>query len=296
MTARSSSGPVVRLAHRATSRGARALARRRPWPGVSLSGVDRPPAAGVERLTVPAPSRPGASVLVVTPKEGDAAQMPVVYLLHGWPDAPESPLAAGMGRAAVGAGSFGAALWPPFVLVIPDGTGWRRGDHGWADAADGGDLLESWLVDAVVPAVEGGAPRRPSRRTLAGFSMGGYGALNVGLHHPEVFGSLVSFSGFFRADDPEGVFAGVPALLEANSPVVRATDPTLDRAAGLRVALVESEREPALVVGQAAVMARVLRSVGLDVLERRGPGSHAWCSGAARWPAVLTWLSAGWTT
>ncbi len=35
----------------------------------------------------------------------------------------------------------------------------------------------------------------PRRWTIMGESMGGYGALVCGLHHPEVFGKIVSFSG-----------------------------------------------------------------------------------------------------
>lgn len=285
MTGRPASGSGRRLAHRAASRGAGALARRRRWPGIASRGGG--PGAGVQRLTVPAPSRPDASVLLVTPT-GGGEDLPVVYLLHGCPDAPEAPLAAGLARAVAG-----AATWSPFVLVVPDGTGWRRGDHEWADAADGGDLLESWLVDAVVPAVEAGAPRPPARRTLAGFSMGGYGALNVGLRRPGVFASLVSFSGYSSADDPEGAFGGDPLLLQANSPLARLEDPALRPAPGLRVALVEQRREPRLVRGRAAVVAASLRGTGADVLEVHGPGRHSWRSVATCWPEVLTWLSVG---
>ena len=282
------------MAARSASRALGALSRRRRWAGVGAQG-DAAPGADVRRLGVPAPSRSDASVLVVTPARGDVAAMPVLYLLHGCPDAPEAPLAAGLARAVVG-GSAAGATWPPFVLAVPVGVGWRRGDHEWADAADGarGDLVESWLVDRVVPAVEGAHRRPPSRRTLAGFSMGGYGALNVGLRRPGVFGSLVAFSGYFRADDPEGVFGGDPRLLGANSPLLRAAHPATCPPRGLRAALVETDHEPSLIAGQSAPMAAVLRRGGTEVLELHPRGAHRWGSVAAAWPGVLTWLAAGW--
>lgn len=148
--------------------------------------------------------------------------------------------------------------------------------------------MESWLVDGVVPAVEVDRPRPASRRTLAGFSMGGCGALNLGLRHPEVFGSLVCFSGYSRADDPEGVFGGDQGLLAANSPVLRAADPTLRPAAGLRVAIAETAHEPSPIPGQAAGTAAALREGGADVMERHARGHHSWRSVAALWPSVLT--------
>lgn len=152
--------------------------------------------------------------------------------------------------------------------------------------------METWLLDAVVLAVEGSARRPVHRRTLAGFSMGGYGALNVGLRRPGVFGSLAAFSGYVTPDDPEGVFGGDPALLAANDPLRLAA---LDAASpGCRIALVESGREPPLVAGDAATLAAVLRRRGTDVRESTAPGRHAWSSVAARWPATLTWLATGW--
>lgn len=279
-------------AARMVSAGVRATARRRGWPGVGPHG------ARVERLVVPTGARPDAEVLVVSPwgvTGHDLADLPLVCFLHGWPDAPQSALAAGMARSVVG-----SRRWPPHVLVLPDGTGWRRGDHEWADAADGtsgdggaGDLVETWLVHAVLPAVEGGRPRAADRRALAGFSMGGYGALNVGLRRPGVFGSLGSVSGYFRPDDPEGALGGDPVLEAQGSPLVvaRGRGGALE---GLRVALVESDHEGALVRGQVATMADALRAGGADVLAQVRPGRHSWGFVARSWPDVLAHLAARW--
>lgn len=48
---------------------------------------------------------------------------------------------------------------------------------------------------------------KPAGRALAGFSMGGFGAVNLGLAHPEIFGSIFAASAGLLED------TGLPALL-----------------------------------------------------------------------------------
>jgi S-formylglutathione hydrolase FrmB len=56
-------------------------------------------------------------------------------------------------------------------------------------------------------------------RAIAGYSAGGYGAVDIGLRHPSVFGTLESWSGYFRP------FADGP-LRNASRTVLAAHDPT----------------------------------------------------------------------
>ena len=52
--------------------------------------------------------------------------------------------------------------------------------------------------------------------------MGGYGALNIGLHHLSTFGTIESWSGYFH-EDTSGAFSGAtPANLRYNSPAAYA--------------------------------------------------------------------------
>ena len=244
--------------------------------------------ASVTRLEVPAPSNPSARVLVVRPPGPDAATTPVVYLLHGYPDDPLSSLDAGLACSVLGKDGG----WPPFVLAIPDGTGWHRGDHEWANAADGTDQVETWLTGAVVQAVEGTRARPPALRTLAGFSMGAYGALNVGLHHQQQYRSLIGVSGYYHVDDPDGVFAGDTTLVARNTPldarVVAGIEPPLG------VALVQGDDEEDLIDGQGAPMAAALRSRGVSVVDREESGEHDWGFVADQWPWLMTWAARAW--
>jgi S-formylglutathione hydrolase FrmB len=67
------------------------------------------------------------------------------------------------------------------VIALPDG-----GDHGyWHDRTEGD--WDSYVVDEVIPlaAHEGNAD--PHRVAIGGFSMGGFGAYDIALHHPGRF-------------------------------------------------------------------------------------------------------------
>ena len=57
-------------------------------------------------------------------------------------------------------------------------------------------------------------------RALGGLSEGGYGALNIGLHHPGEFGTLQSWSGYALADNLRSIFGGNRARLALNSPLL----------------------------------------------------------------------------
>jgi S-formylglutathione hydrolase FrmB len=62
---------------------------------------------------------------------------------------------------------------------------------------DGTGNYESMFVDQVIPAVDRTyrTVARRSGRAIAGFSMGGYGALALAAHHPDLFAAIGSFSG-----------------------------------------------------------------------------------------------------
>src|SRR5205814_182850 len=58
-------------------------------------------------------------------------------------------------------------------------------------------------------------------RALGGLSEGGYGALNIGLHHAGEFQVLESWSGYERADDLNSIFAHEQPQLARNSPLLQ---------------------------------------------------------------------------
>jgi enterochelin esterase-like enzyme len=146
---------------------------------------------------------------------------PVLYLLHGFPGRPGAFL------QTVRAGVVEDVLVAvhrlrPMVLVMPFGSTGSFTDKEWADGVRPHERWSTFVWRDLVRAVDARYRTIPSGRdrALAGLSEGGYGALNIGLHHPREFRVMESWSGYERADRIASIFGRQRngALLAANSP------------------------------------------------------------------------------
>jgi S-formylglutathione hydrolase FrmB len=258
------------------------------------SGVSRPAPGcgpGWDRVVaLPDPSAPEGQrrVWIHHPAGPDRVDLPVLYLLHGYPGDPRAlvseqipALDADMCRTGV-----------PFVLAYPDG---RAGDWDteWGDDHAGRFALESFLTGPVIQSTEGALRRRAGLRAIGGFSMGGYGATVLALRHPDLYSQVASFGGYFHADDPNAVFARDSA---AHAPDQLVSD---DTAGHVRFFLVEGTAEdtPLLVGsihGEADRFAAILTQHSVSVSVVHPPGGHD----AAGWypalPGCVRFLDTGW--
>ena len=208
------------------------------------------------------------------PAVRDTPSLPIVYFLHGLPGGASDVFDAGAQDILDRLFGDGA---PPFVLVAPDGNGVNHDDTEWADAKDGSDQLETWVTTTVQNAVEGDNLRPRDRRAIIGFSMGGYGAMNIALRHPDLYGQVVSIAGYFRVDDPDGMFGGDPDTEAANTPLDH-----LDAARGIRIALFDATGEDIdLVRGQAQTLHDELAQRGVTSTIRLTAGEHSWSYAAS---------------
>ena len=117
---------------------------------------------------------------------------PVVYALHGffitaeqWTHEIRVP------QTIEGAFAQGSR---PMIVVLPDShTGY--GGSMYSSSATTGDF-ERFITHDVVAYIDAHYRTLPYRmsRGLVGHSMGGYGAVRIGMQHPEVFGSLYVMS------------------------------------------------------------------------------------------------------
>lgn len=121
--------------------------------------------------------------------EGDD-RYPVLYWLHG-ASGHESSLnvreIAPRIRQMMEAGRV-----PAMVVVFPNGGPWTM----YVDAADGSLPVETMIVHELLFEVEAEFRVRRDRegRALEGMSMGGFGALRLGLEYPDVFASVVAYA------------------------------------------------------------------------------------------------------
>ena len=159
-----------------------------------------------------------------------ARRYPVVYLLHGMPGSPSEYLDGTQlpewADAQISAGSI-----RPFIGVLPAAGTDHRYNGEWAGP------WETAVVSRIVPWVDAQLPTDPERsqRVLAGLSAGGFGAMDIGLRSPRIFGTLESWSGYFTPLH-DGPFKHADrATLAANDPMLlaRARAPAL-RASGTR--------------------------------------------------------------
>jgi S-formylglutathione hydrolase FrmB len=233
--------------------------------------------------------RAGAAsdVWVYRPRMRDSRRLPVVYFLHGLPGAPGDLFHFAHLAGAVD--DYIAHRGTPLVIAAPDGNSSLHADSEWGDASDGSDNVESFILNKVIPAVEGAHRRDPFHRAIAGFSMGGFGAMNIGLRHPGVFGQIVSIAGYFHLDDPSHMFA-TPASQRANDP-----DLNVQRARGHHILLADGiEDDLPLTRHQSQQFKALLDSAGIRATLITGPGTHSWEYVESKLPAVLRFLGSGW--
>ncbi len=146
-----------------------------------------------------------------------------MYLLHGVPGRPAGFLAT-VRLGVVEDELVARRRARPMILVMPFGSTGSFTDKEWANGVRPGEGWETFVARDLVRSIDARyrTIARGSARVLAGLSEGGYGALNIGLHHPGEFGVLESWSGYQRADDLGAIFGHRKTVLARNSPALDA--------------------------------------------------------------------------
>jgi enterochelin esterase-like enzyme len=144
---------------------------------------------------------------------------PVLYLLHGFPGKATDYLKIGDIESAYAQGVADGTM-RPMILVVPSGARSLFDDTEWANSISKQNQWETFVARDLVHAIDARyrTIRAASARGIAGYSEGGYGALNIGLHHPREFGLIESWSGYMLADTSPVLFGHRKALLRYNSP------------------------------------------------------------------------------
>ena len=160
----------------------------------------------------------------------------------------------------------------PFVAVSPVAGPSGHYDGEWAGP------WEAYLVRRVVPWTDAHLPTiaDASGRTLAGLSAGGYGAVDVGLRHPLLFGRLESWGGYFAPFRDGPLARATRGALAAHDPTLLARrEAALLRRRAVRFFLSTGPSHGAVERGDTIRFARELRQLRLPYrleLVRRGRG------------------------
>jgi enterochelin esterase-like enzyme len=151
---------------------------------------------------------------------------PVLYLLHGFPGRPLAFITTvQMGVIEDSLVARGRAR--PMILVMPFGSTGTFNDKEWANAWN--TFVARDVVQYVDTHYRTVATARA--RAIGGLSEGGYGAINIALHHPREFSVVESWSGYEKPDPLRSIFGPSLQRLPANDPrlLLRRTAPVLRR-------------------------------------------------------------------
>jgi enterochelin esterase-like enzyme len=221
-------GIACALAIVAAAPGAIRAAAEPPLPG-SFAQIGAGPAGGtlwqglVPNHEVAGTWRP--TVVYLPPGFSRSRRYPVVYLLQGFRGSPYEYV-DGVDIAGTADRLISAGTLPPFIAVIPPAGLTPRFAGEWTG------VWENDLIRDVVPWADRNLPTvaTAAGRTLAGLSAGGFGAADIGLRHPGLFGTLESWSGSFtaphdgslaHADAAERAAHDPSLLLQREAPLLR---------------------------------------------------------------------------
>ncbi|HKG98268.1 MAG TPA: alpha/beta hydrolase family protein, partial [Pyrinomonadaceae bacterium] len=145
---------------------------------------------------------------------------PVLYLLHGL----TGHYSDWVARTNV---ADYAATYRMIVITPEGNAGW------YTDSTIGTDKYESYILNELIPDVQQRYRTIEARygRSIAGLSMGGYGAIKFGLKSPATFVFAASMSGVFNVtrltekETPESWIESLKLFGPAGSETRRANDP-----------------------------------------------------------------------
>lgn len=171
------------------------------------------------------------SVNVILPMDYQQStrRYPVLYLLHGLGD--DHTAWSFMTNISAYASRYG------LIIVMPDaGRSWYVNS-----AADPAAKFEDMIIKDLIPYVDSHYRTLPLRRAraVAGLSMGGYGAMYLGLKHAARFAAIGAFSGALA------ISHGDPMPIAANaSPASRKQTDEINAIFGPAASEARKERDP----------------------------------------------------
>jgi enterochelin esterase-like enzyme len=142
-----------------------------------------------------------------------------LYLLHGSPGSEYDWIRGG--KAVQSADTLiGQGKISELIMIFPDGNGRSGETSEWGNSFDQKQLMENFIALDLVHFIDQRYRTLPTPdyRAIGGFSMGGFGAMNIAVHHPDIFGSVISLAGYYIAEG--SIWGQNRAYMQANSPAL----------------------------------------------------------------------------
>ncbi len=213
---------------------------------------------------------------------------PTLYLLHGSPGSYKDWVVAGNANQSADT-LIDAGKTAELIMVFPDGNG-QIDPSEWGNSYNHQQNMETYIVTDLVNYVDSKYRTIPGAadRGIGGLSMGGFGAMNIAVHHPDVFGTVISLGGYYRAEG--SVWGGNAAYIRQNSPID--VIPNNKQAWKLHIFLgAGSQDQP--YYRDALEFAKTLHSLSIPYTLDVENGSHAWSIWQTQLYKALLWLKWG---
>ena len=182
-------------------------------PGVERQILVTSPALGVRRQQVVVYLPPGYAA-------HPHRRYPVLYLLHGFPGKPLAFLET-VRMGVVEDALVAEHRAQPLILVMPFGSTGTFTDKEWVDGVGRYEKWGTFVARDVVHAIDARyrTIRSGAGRAIGGLSEGGYGAIDIALHHPGEFRVVESWSGYELPDRLRSIFGNGLGLLHRHDPM-----------------------------------------------------------------------------
>ena len=214
---------------------------------------------------------------------------PVLYLLHG---SPGTDIDWKVGGNANGSADTLISYKdiPELIMVFPDGNGRPKMTSEWANSFDHRQLIETYVVHDLVNYIDQHYRTIPNaaHRAIGGLSMGGFGAMNIAEHHPNVFGSVIALGGYYVAEG--AIWGKNAAYIHANSPLF--TFPQNKAAWKLHIFLGAATKDQPY-YNDTKVFMKTLSKLHIPYHFDLEPGRHRWSVWEIQMYHALQWLKWG---
>ncbi len=262
----------------------------RPWLAWRPTGSGK-----TVNVNLPAPwnggTRPVADITIYTTpgySPTGSRTYPVLY---------EAPTGFTLWNRGTGATSaldslIDSGAMPPSIVVFIDEWGAPFPDSECADSTNGQMWMETFISKTVPQYVDSHFKTiaRPAARALMGMSAGGFCAAMVVLRHPDVFGTSISFSGYYHAGAASANSArpfGTQAALLAHSPADLIS--TLSQAQRRELYIVViADPGQAFYGPEAANFDQLLTAEGYDHKAVASPYTHGWPQVRYEFPGAMS--------
>lgn len=149
--------------------------------------------------------------------QGKTEHYPVLYLLHGSPGKDSDWIIGGKANESADT-LIATGKIPELMMILPDGNGRPGATSEWGNSFDRHQLIETYVAVDLVKYVDQHYRTLPdsAHRAIGGLSMGGFGAMNIAVHHPDIFGTVISLGGYYYAEGP--IWGKNAVYMQQNSP------------------------------------------------------------------------------